>query len=337
MGLGRTLLLGLIAGGTILLGMPLGRLRRPVPSLRAMLNAIAVGVLLFLVWDVLSAAWEPIDAALASVHDGKGGLGAALGYGILFATGLTVGLLGLVGYERWLARTAAAPAKVSSERTPGVGPGTMAAGELTRPRGLAGWSPARRLALLIAVGIGLHNFAEGLAIGQSAASGEISLAALLVIGFALHNATEGFGIVAPLAAEQAAGGASGKAGGPLGKAGGPSGKAGGPLGKAGGASGKAVPGQADDVDTRPSWAFLLTLAAIGGGPTALGTAVGHSFTSQALAVAFLTLAAGSIIYVVIQLLALAGRTPNRTVVATGVLIGLLAGFATDAIVSAAGV
>jgi len=336
-GLGRTLLLGLIAGGTILLGMPLGRLRRPVPSLRAMLNAIAVGVLLFLVWDVLSAAWEPIDAALASVHDGKGGLGAALGYGILFATGLTVGLLGLVGYERWLARTAAAPAKVSSERTPGVGPGTMAAGELTRPRGLAGWSPARRLALLIAVGIGLHNFAEGLAIGQSAASGEISLAALLVIGFALHNATEGFGIVAPLAAEQAAGGASGKAGGPLGKAGGPSGKAGGPLGKAGGASGKAVPGQADDVDTRPSWAFLLTLAAIGGGPTALGTAVGHSFTSQALAVAFLTLAAGSIIYVVIQLLALAGRTPNRTVVATGVLIGLLAGFATDAIVSAAGV
>ena len=330
MGLGRTLLLGLIAGGTILLGMPLGRLRRPVPSLRAMLNAIAVGVLLFLVWDVLSAAWEPIDAALASVHDGKGGLGAALGYGILFATGLTVGLLGLVGYERWLARTAAAPAKVSSERTPGVGPGTMAAGELTRPRGLAGWSPARRLALLIAVGIGLHNFAEGLAIGQSAASGEISLAALLVIGFALHNATEGFGIVAPLAAEQAAGGASGKAGGP-------SGKAGGPLGKAGGASGKAVPGQADDVDTRPSWAFLLTLAAIGGGPTALGTAVGHSFTSQALAVAFLTLAAGSIIYVVIQLLALAGRTPNRTVVATGVLIGLLAGFATDAIVSAAGV
>jgi len=350
-GLGRTLLLGLIAGGTILLGMPLGRLRRPVPSLRAMLNAIAVGVLLFLVWDVLSAAWEPIDAALASVHDGKGGLGAALGYGILFATGLTVGLLGLVGYERWLARTAAAPAKVSSERTPGVGPGTMAAGELTRPRGLAGWSPARRLALLIAVGIGLHNFAEGLAIGQSAASGEISLAALLVIGFALHNATEGFGIVAPLAAEQAAGGASGKAGGPsgkpggplgkaggpLGKAGGPSGKAGGPLGKAGGASGKAVPGQADDVDTRPSWAFLLTLAAIGGGPTALGAAVGHSFTSQALAVAFLTLAAGSIIYVVIQLLALAGRTPNRTVVATGVLIGLLAGFATDAIVSAAGV
>lgn len=55
------------------------------------------------------------------------------------------------------------------------------------------------LALLIAVGIGLHSFGEGLAIGGSAAIGAISLATLLVIGFALHNATEGFGIVAPLA------------------------------------------------------------------------------------------------------------------------------------------
>jgi ZIP family zinc transporter len=61
----------------------------------------------------------------------------------------------------------------------------------------AAWSPARRLALLIAGGIGLHNFGEGLAIGGSAAQGQIALATLLVIGFALHNATEGFGIVAP--------------------------------------------------------------------------------------------------------------------------------------------
>ena len=50
---------------------------------------------------------------------------------------------------------------------------------------------------MIAAGIGLHNFSEGLAIGQSAASGEISLALVLVIGFGLHNATEGFGIVGP--------------------------------------------------------------------------------------------------------------------------------------------
>jgi ZIP family zinc transporter len=59
---------------------------------------------------------------------------------------------------------------------------------------------ALNLSMTIATGIGLHNFSEGLAIGQSAKAGEISLAVLLVIGFALHNATEGFGIIGPLAA-----------------------------------------------------------------------------------------------------------------------------------------
>jgi ZIP family zinc transporter len=54
--------------------------------------------------------------------------------------------------------------------------------------------------MAIATGIGLHNFSEGLAIGQAAQGGEVSLALLLVIGFALHNGTEGFGIVGPLAA-----------------------------------------------------------------------------------------------------------------------------------------
>jgi zinc transporter, ZIP family len=312
-GLGRTLLLGAIAGGTILLGMPVGRMRRSAPGLRAMLNAIAVGVLLFLVWDVLSAAWEPIGAALASVHQGQGGLGAAVGYGLLFAVGLGVGLLGLVAYEGWLSRAGARSA--GSDRR--FGPGTMAVGELPARRpGLAAWSPARRLALLIAVGIGLHNFAEGLAIGQSAASGQIALATLLVVGFALHNATEGFGIVAPLAAEQAAE-RSAAGSGPM--PGSPEGAPDGP------------------VDARPSWAVLLTLAAIGGGPTLVGTAVGHWFTSEPLAVAFLTLAAGSILYVVIQLLGLAARAPSKMLVSVGLLIGLLAGFATDAVVTAAGV
>ena len=63
-------------------------------------------------------------------------------------------------------------------------------------------SPAQSLALMIATGIGLHNFSEGLAIGQSAAWGEISLALMLVIGFGLHNATEGFGIVGPFATSE---------------------------------------------------------------------------------------------------------------------------------------
>jgi ZIP family zinc transporter len=55
-----------------------------------------------------------------------------------------------------------------------------------------------RVGLTIAAAIGVHNFAEGLAIGVSARAGAISLATVLIIGFALHNATEGFGIVGPL-------------------------------------------------------------------------------------------------------------------------------------------
>ena len=77
MGIGKTLLLGFIAGVTILLGMPLGRMRRPEPRrCGSLLNALAIGVLLFLVWDVLSAAWEPIDGGLAA--HARAGAGAGL-------------------------------------------------------------------------------------------------------------------------------------------------------------------------------------------------------------------------------------------------------------------
>jgi ZIP family zinc transporter len=295
-GLSKTLLLGLIAGGTIMLGLPVGRMRRPALSLRALLNATAIGILLFLVWDVLSHGWEPVDTALANVHDDRGGMGPVFGYGGLFAGGLVVGLLSLVFYERWTTGQAGTP---YSPATFGgrVGPGAMAAGELQPNRWrVAAWSPARRLALLIAVGIGLHNFAEGLAIGQSAASNEVALATLLVIGFGLHNATEGFGIVAPLATETALDGSA----------------------------------------ARPSWGFLCVLGVIGGAPTFVGTAIGHGFTSAAVSVAFLTLAAGSILYVVIQLLGVAARARRPELLAYGLLFGLLAGFATDALVTAAG-
>jgi ZIP family zinc transporter len=278
----QTLLLGFIAGVTILLGLPLGRLRAARPGLRLFLNALASGILLFILWDVLEHAFGPVDSALGRLHDGNGGIGPVLGYGALFLGGISVGLLSLVYYERWLA---------GRGRPRRFGPGTMAPGEVTAARtGVAEWSAARRLSLLIAVGIGLHNFGEGLAIGASAATGALALATVLVIGFALHNATEGFGIVAPLGAE----------------------------------------------DDRPSWGFLLLMGLIGGGPTVIGTAVGRQFTSDPVNVIFLTLAAGSILYVVIQLVGMACKAGRKDLLYWGVLAGLAAGFLTDMIVTAGG-
>jgi ZIP family zinc transporter len=79
------------------------------------------------------------------------------------------------------------------------------------------------------------------------------------------------------------------------------------------------------------------LGAIGGGPTFLGTALGYSFTSEPLSVVFLTLAAGSLIYVITQLVGVAARAKRADLLAAGILVGLIAGFLTDAIVTAAGV
>jgi zinc transporter, ZIP family len=75
---------------------------------------------------------------------------------------------------------------------------------------------------------------------------------------------------------------------------------------------------------------------IGGGPTFLGTAVGRQFTSPAVSVIFLTLAAGSIIYVVIQLLGVAHKSQRKDLLYWGVLLGLAAGFITDMVVTAGG-
>ena len=72
----------------------------------------------------------------------------------------------------------------------------------SRARRKAGPEPGAVLALLIAIGIGLHNFGEGLAIGAAFALGEAALGTLLIVGFTLHNTTEGLAILAPIAKER---------------------------------------------------------------------------------------------------------------------------------------
>jgi zinc transporter, ZIP family len=276
----QTLALGAIAGCTIFLGLPLGRVRNADVRWKAGLSAFATGILLFLLYDVLVHGVEPVEEALTSAVDEGSSWAHFAGLAALLVLGVAAGLMSLVYYDRWLGR--------QREKSL-LGPGAASAAEY-QTSWVHGMSSARWLALLIATGIGLHNFSEGLAIGQSAAAGETSLALVLIIGFALHNGTEGFGIVAPLSGDR----------------------------------------------ETPSWGFLAALGFIGGAPTFLGTLVGQAWTSEALSVAFLALAAGSILYVVIELCNVNRQFGHKVLVTWALFAGLFLGFATDFVLEAVG-
>ena len=140
---------------------------------------------------------------------------------------------------------------------------------------------AHRLSAMIAIGLGLHNFSEGLAIGQAYGWGNDKLALLLVVGFALHNATEGFGIIGPLAGQPT------------------------------------------------SWKFLGLMGLIGGGPTMLGAAIGSYWTIKPLEVFCLSMASGSILYIIGELLHLGRKLREESVAASGLLAGFFLAFITD--------
>ncbi|HYM39052.1 MAG TPA: ZIP family metal transporter [Thermoplasmata archaeon] len=261
----QLLLLGAIAGFTIFLGLPLAALQHVSANVKGFLNAVAMGILVFLIVDVFAHALASVEGATLGAYTGTAPLGDAMLALVALFGGLAVGLLGLVFYEtRYLASPRA------GERSPQV--------------------DAYRLATMIAIGIGAHNFSEGVAIGQSYASGSVGLAVLLIIGFGAHNSTEGFGIAGPLTG----------------------------------------------LAKRPSARFLITAGLIGGGPTLLGTILGSVWSSAFTYVLFLSLAGGALVYVTLMMYNVGRRQAVNTILMVGIFVGLVAGFASDLLVTLGG-
>lgn len=161
--LGLMVLLGMYVGVIpVALGMVfLPALRRAARSVVRVLLALTVGLLAFLAGD---AVFEGLELAERS--------GGAFGGPLLVYLGAGIAFLALTAVDRFLKNR-------TREQTDEVVDG-------------------RRLALMVAIGIGLHNLGEGLAIGSAYAVGELALGTALVVGFALHNTTEGLAVVAPL-------------------------------------------------------------------------------------------------------------------------------------------
>ncbi len=184
----QLLLLGAIAGFTIFLGLPLAVMKNLSTRAKGFLNAFALGILVFLIIDVFSHGYETASGAATAAFSGKGSVGDGIIDLVAMFGGIAIGLIGLVLYET----------KIMTKRFPQI----LSLENLKQGdehlKQIFHQTNAYKLAMMIAVGIGAHNFSEGLAIGQSYAAGEIGLAILLIIGFGAHNTTEGFGIAGPL-------------------------------------------------------------------------------------------------------------------------------------------
>jgi zinc transporter ZupT len=176
-------------------------LRSPEPDLRHLLLFAAIGVFVGVIPVALGLLWFPVIRRMGST-----GLDAVLAF--------TIGLL------LFLLVDAMSEGLESSVELPGAFHGVallLASAGIAylSLEALGGWLARRRadiraggapsgwvLSLLIAVGIGLHNLGEGLAIGAAFALGEAAFGTLLIVGFTLHNATEGLAIIAPMARER---------------------------------------------------------------------------------------------------------------------------------------
>jgi zinc transporter, ZIP family len=191
----ETVLLGALAGFTIYLGLPFGRLQIMSDRLRVGLAMFAVGVLAFLFVDIFEHALGIVEKPVEAFKNGEEGIGEALGLVALLGAGFAAGTAGLATLERWMRPKGPTRPPIAGGSVDAL---TVEDAERLEAEAESTRRSALQMGMTIAAAIGLHNFAEGLAIGVSASTGEIALATVLIIGFALHNATEGFGIVGPL-------------------------------------------------------------------------------------------------------------------------------------------
>jgi ZIP family zinc transporter len=295
----QLLLLGSIAGFTIFLGLPVAALQHLSIKKKGFLNAFAIGILVFLIIDIFSHAWESASTAASDAFAGKAPVGSTLLDLLAMFGGLAIGLLGLVWYEskymkkpikeqqrHTLSSASSSSLSAADDEITLAGTNRMTGGgrgEHQQQHLLQQEVTAYRLAMMIAIGIGAHNFSEGLAIGQSYVSGAIGLAILLIIGFAAHNATEGFGIAGPLTG----------------------------------------------LVKKPRVRFLILAGLIGGGPTFIGTILGSLWDSSIAYILFLSLAGGALIYVSLLMYNSGRRQTTNNILMAGIFVGLCAGFLTD--------
>lgn len=186
----ETVLLGSIVGFTVYLGLPVAMFKGLTDRKSGILNGVAIGILTFLLVEILLGVIEPVEESVEHLLEGELAVMSAGGIWFAAVFGFAIGLIGLAWFEdHFISKTVHGGLPSSSKDSMARASGWL------EHRGTA-------LSLMIAIGIGLHNFSEGLAIGQAAASGAMSLSLLLIVGFGFHNITEGFGIAAPLADEK---------------------------------------------------------------------------------------------------------------------------------------
>ncbi len=231
----------------------------PTPGLREFTAYGLLGIYVGIIPVVLGMLWFPAMQRL----DRKW-LGAVLA--------LTLGLLVFLLIDTLL------EALEVGEQLPGVLQGTplvffaaaltwlvllaVGARRQAAPAGSGRLSPRLYLAALIALGIGLHNMGEGMAIGAAFALGEAALGSFLVIGFTLHNITEGVGIVAPLLPNSNA--------------------------------------RDSETEVPPRWSTFLWLAILAGAPAIIGAWLGGFAFSPLLATLFLGIGVGAIWQVIVE-------------------------------------